>query len=131
MNRHGGLILLLTGIACIVIGIVVFNKTNEFKKHADPVTAVVTAVEVTGSGDDTDHTAYVSYEYKGEKYENIRLSEYSSKMKKGAKIQLYVDRKNPSKAKSVGTNKTMSIIFMALGGFVTLIGVVTVIRRGL
>ena len=103
--------LFLIGILLIYASISIFNSTNDFKKIAVPVTAVISNIS-TYSRDDGEigHNVYVDYKYADKIYEHVYINAYNSNMFVGKKINIYVNTTFPSEAKHISY---LSIFFLA------------------
>ncbi len=103
--------LFLIGILLIYASISIFNSTNDFKKIAAPVTAVISNIS-TYSRDDGEigHNVYVDYKYADKIYEHVYINAYNSNMFVGKKINIYVNTTFPSEAKHISY---LSIFFLA------------------
>ena len=67
-----------------------------------------------------DHYTYISYEYKGKIYDNIRYSVYSSTMYVGEVIEVQVNVNNPSDVKPtgiLGSNYFLLIVIIPFAAF--------------
>ena len=103
--------LFLIGILLIYASISIFNSTNDFKKIAVPVTAVISNIS-TYSRDDGEigHNVYVDYKYADKIYEHVYINAYNSNMFVGKKINIYVNTAFPSEAKYISY---LSVFFLA------------------
>ncbi len=94
--------LFLVGFLLIYASISVFNSTNDFKKIAVPVTAVISDISshFDGSGDRV-YSVYVDYKYNNESYKHVYINTYNSNMFVGKKIKIHVNTIFPSEAKHI------------------------------
>lgn len=119
------------GIVFIIAGIFWLISGSRFKKNAVEVSAVIQEIKRDRDSDgDVNHSVYVSYYYNGTKYENVRLSEYSSSMYEGKEIKIMVDPGNPRKTMMNFGLYFGSVMFIGMGtifacaGIFPLIGIV-------
>lgn len=122
----GGLIFFVVGIMIAVVGFVADESNKEFMETAKETEGVISDIETYRSGSGkrrkTSHRAYVTYEVDGVRYEDIRLSYYSSSMRIGKKITLYYDPLNPTEVKVAGESKFVKIITLVMGSIFALVG---------
>lgn len=105
-----GLIMLVGGGAFLLHG-------YRYQNNADPVDAIITAIETYRDNDgDTHHTAFASYTYEGESYE-VELNTYSADMREGAPYTLYCTPDNPGNPVSATSEYIM-------GGFLLFMGII-------
>lgn len=110
------------GAIFLIISIVLMVDNQNFKNKADKIVGVITEINAYyDSDDDLNHEVRVSYQYNGETYES-RLSEYSSSMYEGDRIDLYVDPENPYRVRSGSVATILFLIFGGLGLVFFLIG---------
>lgn len=110
-------IFLALGILVLLFGVFLSYQYSQIEGELIPVQAVIERIDITRHDDDTDHDVYVSYAYRGQEYENIRLSWYSGNMYEGQHLTLNIHPDNP--AEPVGDNVWM--VFF-IGGIFTLLG---------
>lgn len=92
--------LFLIGILLIYVSISIFNSTNDFKKTAVPVTAVISNISTYSRNDgEIGHNVFVDYKYADKIYEHVYINAYNSNMFVGKKINIYVNTAFPSEAK--------------------------------
>ena len=116
---------------CMGIGAFVAKYTmNNFMENAEEVDAVISdiyrdheAYEHSSSVGSDNSTAYVTYRYDGKKYRDIPISYYSSSMRIGDDITVYVDPDDPEVAKTREGFSLVFIVFLILGGVFTGVGV--------
>lgn len=110
------------GAIFLIVSIVLMVDNQNFKSKADKIVGIITEINTYyDSDDDLNHEVWVSYQYNGETYES-RLSEYSSSMYEGGRIDLYVDPENPHKVRSGSAATILFFIFGGLGLVFFLIG---------
>ena len=73
---------------------------------------------------DTDYTVFISYEVDGERYENVKLSYYTSTMSIGGKVTIYYDPLNPTEFRSKYGLNVVGIVLYVVGGILALGGIV-------
>ncbi|MBR7179024.1 MAG: DUF3592 domain-containing protein [Oscillospiraceae bacterium] len=110
-------IFLALGILVLLAGVFLSWRYSRIEDELVSVQAVIERIDVTHRGDDTDHDVYVSYSYRGENYDNIRLNQYASSMDVGERITLQIHPDNP--AEPVSNN---GWILFFIGGIFTLLG---------
>ena len=94
----GGIFTALGAISFIVLAILCVN-VNKFNKTAKEVTAVITDISYSRDSDGERHgSAFVSFEFDGKEYNDVRLNYFSSSMNEGDEITLLV---NPEKPRNV------------------------------
>lgn len=94
----GGIFTALGAISFIVLAILCVN-VNKFNKTAKEVTAVITDISYSRDSDGERHgNAFVSFEFDGKEYNDVRLNYFSSSMNEGDEITLLV---NPEKPRNV------------------------------
>lgn len=105
------------GLAFIIVPVISIAGWTEFKKDAVTVSAQITDIDTyrtrssTSHKRRTHHDVYVEYEYEGKTYSE-ELDYYSSGMKEGDIIDIYIDPENPSR--SMNDPFLFSVFF---GGF--------------
>lgn len=118
----------IIGLIIIIIFALLIHNESRYDDKYDMVSAQI--VEITSHRDsdgDISHTAFVAYEHDGHSYDYIMLSSYTSSMRKGRTITLYIDPSDPTHPKyKMGVGfyivfVTMGVIFAAVG-FGLLIG---------
>lgn len=119
------------GFIFILVGIVWAISGSRFMQSAVEVSAVITKIESHRDSDgDTSHQVYVNYSYGGQRYEDVRLNEYSSGMYKGKEIKVMLDPDNPRK---LMTNLGLYIgptVFIGMGAIFTSAGVISLVGMG-
>lgn len=117
-----GIIFMLIGIGMLVVGAFWLVGEINFVKRADVVQAEITRItERRDSDGDSSHTVYVQYEYNGESFSE-RLSEYSSSMYEGKRIELYIDPQEPSKVRYAKMAYFGAVLFFIMGGIFSVVG---------
>lgn len=113
----GGVFLAL-GIISIIIGAAIAAGWSEFKKDAVSVSAEITYIDTytkrSYKKTKTYHDVYVEYEYDGVIYSG-KLDYYSSGMREGDDLDIFIDPDNPSKNRS---ESCLVSGLMALSGLV-------------
>lgn len=119
-----GVIFTLVGIGLLIGGSFWLVRDINFVKQADVVQAEITKItERRDSDGDISHTVYVEYEYNGERFFE-KLSEYSSSMYEGKRIELYIDPQAPSEVRYARMAYFASILFFIMGGVFSVVGFV-------
>ncbi|MBQ4067659.1 MAG: DUF3592 domain-containing protein [Lachnospiraceae bacterium] len=126
-----GFMLFATGL---ILGGYFINKSHsDFMDTAVETEATIVDIKEEVEYDrldeeyDTEHTVFISYEFDGNSYENVRLSYYTSSMRIGNKVTIYCDPLNPSEFRlKYGLNVVGIILYvvggvLALGGFIIII----------
>lgn len=87
---------LIVGIGLLIGGILWLSSSMRFQEKAVEISGVITDIASHRDSDGERHSsAYVSYEFGGELYEDVRLNSYSSSMHRGMEITLYCDPSDP------------------------------------
>lgn len=116
-----GLIMLIGGSTFLVHG-------YRYQHNADPVDAIITAIETYRDSDgDTHHTAFASYTYEGESYE-VRLNSYSADMNEGEPYTLYCTPDNPGDPVSATTEYIMGGVLLLMGIIFFLVGFIPLVN---
>lgn len=107
--------LFIIGILLIYASISIFNSTNDFKKIAVPVTAVISDISTYSKRDgEITHNVYVDYKYTDKIYKHVYINAYNSNMFVGKKINIYVNTTFPSEAKYISYMSVFFLIGMAI-----------------
>lgn len=119
------------GFIFIIAGIFWAVSGRRFVQSAVEVSAVISEIESYRDSDgDTEHRVYVSFSYGGQRYEDVRLNEYSSGMYEGKEIKVMLDPDNPRK---LMTNLGLYIgptVFIGMGAIFACAGVIPLIGMG-
>lgn len=99
--------LLLLGL-CIFF---IYNDSTFDEKYVMVSAEIVDIYSHRDSDGDTDHTVYVSYEYEGELYPNVRLNYYTSSMRIGKSVDVYINPDSPAKLHF----KAGMVVYISLG----------------
>lgn len=118
-----GVIFFLVGAVFLIIMAANTSAWAEFKKDAVPVTAEITDIDtytkrsVSSKKRKTYHDVYIEYEYEGKTYTG-ELNYYSSGMKRGDDVEIFIDPENPSESKSdpLIVSGIMGIFVIIFGG---------------
>lgn len=109
----------IAALVCFGVSICVAVYNKSFTKNSQKVTAVISNIEErhTGTGSDKhiDHDVYVTYEYNGVEYENIKSDFYNGMMREGQKVEILCNKDNPIKIKSVSGSKFIVIVPAVMG----------------
>lgn len=122
-----GAVFLSVGLLTIGIGIGMFASYQSFKRTAVETDAIITDIDVyrrsSGGESKTSRIVWIRYGFDGEEYENT-LGYYSSGMRKGDSVKIYVNPDNPSDIKANSILAEIILILMGLpfsavgGGFI-------------
>ena len=119
------------GFIFIIVGIIWLVSGRRFVQSAVKVSAVISEIEsYRDSDENVNYRVYVNYSYGGQRYEDIRLNEYSSSMYEGKEIQVMLDPDNPKK---LMTNLGLYIgpaVFIGMGAIFTSAGVISLVGMG-
>lgn len=114
----------LIGIAMFIFGFISLTSTLTFMATAEEITGKITSIQSQRStGNNRSHSVYVSYEYDGIQYTDIKLREYSSDMRVGNRISLYCDPHDPSYVRVASSIYFIPVVLFILATFFTAIGV--------
>ncbi len=113
-----GIIFTFVGIILFSAGCVVMAKHISDKQNYDKTQANITEVN------HTYNDAFIEYTIDGITYEG-KLDEYNSKMQVGDPVWIYYDSEDPYEF--ISDSNIFEIIFISVGGFFTVIGVVFLI----
>lgn len=121
---------MFVGISFLIAVIVMFTMFRDFSQTAVNVPAQISAIEsYRDSKGRLEHRAYVTYEYDGNRYEDVPLNSYSSNMYKGMPITVLCDPQNPSKIQEPGGAAILFAIFGGMGSLFVVIGIVPIVRE--
>ncbi|MCM1193601.1 MAG: DUF3592 domain-containing protein [Butyrivibrio sp.] len=124
-------VFLVLGICMLICGACWLMSTFRFKETAVEIYGEITGIDRTYDNDGDEHySIFVSYEYGGEKYENVRINSYNSNMYSGKKISLYCDPDNPDRVQAGSVLFFPSAILLLMGLLFALIGGGFLIRTG-
>lgn len=117
-----GALMFSAGIAMIIHG-------KNVEENWDTATATVCRIDSEEDSDgDIDYTVYVDYTYGGQTFYGKRLNSYSSSMRIGNSVPIYVNPENPSEFESPGT-RVAGFVMGGLGIGFSAIGVWLLVRR--
>lgn len=89
-------IFILVGVVMLGGGIAFGVISYNFRQHAEKITARVTDIRETSDTDgETSHTVYVSYDFQGQTYSDVRLDYYSSGMHIGTSVTIWCSLADP------------------------------------
>ena len=125
------------GIVMIIGSFVLLHTMNRFEQNSYEVDGVITDIEIRyGSDNKIDHDVYVKFWYDGEKFEDRRISSYSSDMYVGKEITLMYNPNYPDRLEVKGTKYWlfatlcgMGLIFLVLGSVYPVIMLVKSVRK--
>jgi len=118
------IVFLVVGLSFLGVSGVTGIITGYFYENAVPVDGEI--VEVDRWSDDWD--VYVRYTYEGREYFE-ELDVYSITMREGDSIELMIDPRDPDDPLPKGMENILSVIFLAVGGSLTLAGGIILIIR--
>lgn len=137
MRNKGRLVNLIFIIFAVIggifmaVGIFQAFASSRFKQKAVEVRAVISSIESYRDSDgDMSHRVYVSYSYGGNRYEDVRLGEYSSSMRKGGEIKLMIDPDDPEKARTGFGMILLPTVFSGMGLIFVCVGLIPLIVMG-
>lgn len=125
------------GIVMIIGSFVLLHTMNRFEQNAYEVDGVITDIkEHYGSNDEISHDVYVKFWYDGEKFEDRRISSYSSDMYVGKEITLMYNPNYPDRLEVKGTKYWlfatlcgMGLVFLVFGSVYPVIMLVKSVRK--
>lgn len=116
-------IFLIAGICMFIWGIGWLVSALQFKATAVEVPGKITRIDSAYDDDGDEHySVFVSYEYNGERYENVRINSYSSSMYEGKEIVLYCDPDKPRHIQVKSMLYFPPVFLMAFGLVFGLVG---------
>lgn len=117
MKKYGALIL---GIILVAFACFIYYRNNAFFRKAEKTNAYISRIETERSRRNGKikyhHTAYVTYEVNGVRYENIKLNYYSFDMDEGETITIYYNPDNPRVIKYKKENYILIGVMGLFGG---------------
>ena len=122
-----GCIFTILGIGFLVGGFILTKNLNAFMERAIAVDGVITEIVYDNVNENSSDDVFVSYEYDGQMYDHVQLNYYSSGMYEGKELTLYVDPDSPRKIETAEGNRTLLIVVFAVGGFLTIVGIPTIL----
>lgn len=121
-------IFMLVGILLLAGGIFWFKYSFDFKEAAVQIYGEITEIDSYHDSDgEVHHTVYVTYEYNGKVYEDVRINSYSSSMAKGKSISLYCDPNDPWRVQASSTLYLGPVILTGMGLLFSVVGVIVFI----
>jgi len=122
---------ILVGIFFCCSGILIYKNDKEFMKTAKKTTAVIDNIYVRkDSNGNYNNDVYLEYEVNGKVY-NEKSDFYNSSMRKGDKLKIYYNSKNPREI-STGDGSLFGFVFVGIGCIVLIIsgiGLKAVVKR--
>lgn len=109
---------LIFTVAAILVGTLMMKKQNKMVLHE----AVINEITTTRHNDETSHKVYVDYLFDDEFYQHKSLGYYSTGMREGQYIDIYIDPLNPNDIMGKGVVTVLVIVFGILGGSFLVIG---------
>ncbi len=124
MKKWGVLFFLVVGLICIGISAVMYASEKEYEKYAVKLTGEITDVYSYIDHDgEVRSGAYVTYSYNDVIYEDVKLNYYSSNMKEGKEIELFVNKYSPRDIKTANEGMIFSGIPLLIGVVFILVGI--------
>lgn len=126
----------LIGIVLLGVATFIAIRTHNIRESYDITSARIDEITTQHRNNATrrhkskrTHSVYISYEYNGQKYEDVYYKYYNSSMRVGKTIKVYVNPNNPKQVES--GNYTLAIIFaaFAIGVMIFGVGSSMVVRR--
>lgn len=113
----------IAGVCMFIWGIGWLISALQFKATAVEVPGEITRIDSAYDDDGDEHySVFVSYEYNGERYEDVRINSYSSSMYEGKEITLYCDPDKPRHIQAKSMLYFPPIFLMAFGLTFALVG---------
>ena len=122
-----GIILWFIGIPFLVMGVLMGIQEKNFQENAVEVNGIIDTIAIDRHGDDTDYDVFVSYNFEGEDYSNVRLNAYSSSMYEGEEITLLLNPDNPREVQAENVGIILTAVFGGIGVLIFLIGLILLI----
>lgn len=130
-------VFLIAGICMFIWGIGWLISALQFKATGVKISGEITRIDSAYDDDGDEHfSVFVSYEYNGERYEDVRINSYSSSMYEGKEISLYCD---PDKPRHIQASSmlyfppifllVMGSLFSLVGGRVTISAIISSLNR--
>ncbi len=125
-----GAIFAFIGVVFMIVGFIMKAEDARFKETALETTAVITDIEAYTRRDSegkkrTDYDVYVEYTIQGQTIRE-KINSYSSSMYEGQTITVLYSPDNPFDVR-VDAGFSAHIVFIAMGGFFALLGLLLVI----
>lgn len=109
-------IFMIVGVALLIGGILSMTFSRHFRESAEEIAAVITDIRSYRNSDGEErHSVYVEYTYGGRRYEDIKLSYYSSSMREGDTITLLCDPDNPEHVEAGAGLTLLYVILTSMG----------------
>ena len=125
-------VFMLIGIILIIVGVVIFNYTENFKENGIETVAEITGIHrykqsANDYGKNTQ--VYVKYKVDGREYDQ-KLKYYVSDMQIGQEVRIYYNPNNPSSIQSAEGRSIVTLIPFGLGIIFFLIGIIILVIKG-
>lgn len=118
-----GFVFFLSGIGVMFFGNFLNNNNKKFAETAVPVTAVISEIESYRDSDgDRHHSAYVTYEFGGNIYEDVSLGYYSSGMYVGKNVDILCNPNAPYDIQSPEGAKFGTWMSFGMGAVFAIVG---------
>lgn len=116
-------IFMIIGILFLAGGVFWFKYCFDFKESAVQIYGEISKIESYRDSDDEIHnTVFVTYEYDGNIYKDVRINSYSSSMTKGKRISLYCDPNDPWRVQASFTLYLRPAMMAGTGLIFTIVG---------
>ncbi|MGN0393789.1 MAG: DUF3592 domain-containing protein, partial [Coprococcus sp.] len=110
-----GISFFATGVLMLVIAIVCAFFSWNTKKNSEKVIGTITEIySIREDGYNRNNGISVEYFYDGQEYE-ADISEYSSNMRVGRRISLYVNKKDPQRVRTSGLLFLPTLVLCCIG----------------
>ena len=102
-----------------MFGIKDYDEFSRLESSAVKVTATITSIEVVNDVDDSGYETYITYEYNGTKYTDIKYKKLYTQPSYGEKVTVEIDPQNPARLRPLDSGITqivmcgLSYIFIA------------------
>lgn len=121
-------VFLFAGIGMITGAIITLMSSLNYRKSAVEISGKISRVETYyDNGGDRHGSVYVDYEYNGVKYEDVRISSYSSSMVEGKKVTLYCNPDDPWDVRVKSMFYFAPILLSGMGIVFALVGAIPLI----
>lgn len=125
-----GISFFIVGVLMLAIALVCAYFSWNTERTSEKVTGTITEIYSSRGDDSTGNSAIsVEYSYNGRQYE-ADLSEYSSNMRVGKDITLYVNTENPQKVRTAALLYLPTLILGCVGAPFFIIGCVFLLVLG-
>ena len=123
-TRETALLLMVAGVLVLAFGC--YMTFFETKGYVETMAVIERIDRFTSGTDETEYHVYVSYSVNGKTY-NGMSDYYSAGYREGQEIKIFYNPDDPEQIH--GDAKNFGIYLMVLGPVLTLIGIVSLLRR--